>query len=189
MGPSSPIHGSKEKLSSEVKTAILNNINLFDALICNNFADLESKNKLTTVGVKEFFESYGIFDNTSDFLIYHGLEKHFQKDFVASMHILIPQIEALLRRLLQLKKASFFKLKKDAIMSRELGGLLELNELSDILGLNLIKYLKLKYTDINGLKLRNNLSHGFLQKEDFNHTNSCSIIYGIMVILKASDKI
>lgn len=43
IGPSSPIHGNKEKLRSEVKTAILQNINLFDFVICNNFIDLESK--------------------------------------------------------------------------------------------------------------------------------------------------
>jgi hypothetical protein len=74
-------------------------------------------------------------------------------------------------------------------MSKELGGLLELDELLDVLSPNLIKYLKLKYTDINGLNFRNNLSHGLLQQEDFNHINSCSIIYSIMLILKTSDKI
>jgi hypothetical protein len=68
MGPSSPIHESQqEKLTSEVKTAILHNINLFDSVICKNFTDIEFKKKLTSTGAKDYFSSYGIFDNTSDF--------------------------------------------------------------------------------------------------------------------------
>jgi Domain of unknown function (DUF4209) len=190
MGPSSPVSvTNEEKLSSEIKLAIKNNINLFDATICRTFAILESENKITAFGIQHFLNTYRILDANCIFLLNQGFKHHFENDFVASIHVLTPQIESVLRKLLELKKVNFFKLKKDAIMSKELGGLLELDELLDVLSPNLIKYLKLKYTDINGLNFRNNLSHGLLQQEDFNHINSCSIIYSIMLILKTSDKI
>ena len=43
--------------------------------------------------------------------------------------------------------------------------------------------MKTKYTDINGINLRNWLVHGFLTEGDFSHINSFSVIYTIMVIL------
>lgn len=71
-------------------------------------------------------------------------------------------------------------------MVKELGGLLDLIELEDVLGNNLFRYLKIKLTDSNGINLRNSVSHGLLETDEFNHQNSFSIILVIIIILKIS---
>jgi hypothetical protein len=58
-------------------------------------------------------------------LIKKGLDYHFFKEFIASIHILIPQIEVLIKKLLEIKKFNFLKEHKNAIMYKEFGGLLK----------------------------------------------------------------
>ena len=69
-------------------------------------------------------------------------------------------------------------------MVKELGGLLDLPELKGILNENIIRFFKIKYTNTNGINLRNNLSHGLLKIVDFNHSNSFSVIYSLILLLK-----
>ena len=102
------------------------------------------------------------------------------------MHILIPQIETVLRHVLEVRNMSAFKEKRQAIMVRELGGLLDIEEIKQIIGLNFHKYIQIKYTDANGINLRNRISHGLLTKDDFSHANSFSLIYTILILLTMS---
>lgn len=43
-----------------------------------------------------------------------------------------------------------------------------------------------QYIDTNGINLRNRLSHGLLEKDEFNHKNSFSVIYTILILLTMS---
>ena len=69
-------------------------------------------------------------------------------------------------------------------MYKELGGLLAMKEVNGILEDNIIEYLKIKYTDINGINFRNKLYHGYLKIEELNHTNSFAVIFGLLKLVK-----
>jgi uncharacterized protein DUF4209 len=187
IGPSSPTYTDPDEImNAEVQNYIKMNILYFEAMVSNIVMGMESNSKLTTTGVLDFISSFGILDETSIFLIKKGITHHFQKDYAASMHILIPQIETVLRHVLEVRNMSAFKEKRQAIMVRELGGLLDIEEIKQIIGLNFHKYIQIKYTDANGINLRNRISHGLLTKDDFSHANSFSLIYTILILLTMS---
>lgn len=125
--------------------------------------DLEKGKKISSDGILNFIKNYEVIDEVNILLIKKGLDYHFSNEYIASIHILIPQIEELIRKLLEIKKFNFLKEHKNAIMYKEFGGLLAENELQDILGEDIIEYLKIKYTDINGINFRNKLSHGYVK--------------------------
>jgi hypothetical protein len=57
-------------------------------------------------------------------LIAQGIERHFEGDYISSIHVLIPQVEVTLRYLLNKKGINTLKTKGDVKMDNELGGLL-----------------------------------------------------------------
>ena len=69
-------------------------------------------------------------------------------------------------------------------MNKQFRGLLEMPEVGKIIGNDFSEYLIVKYADIKGINLRNDVSHGSLKLIDFNYTNSYSIIYGLLKLLR-----
>jgi hypothetical protein len=184
IGPSSPVHtDSNEIMNSEIQNYIRFYVLYFDGWIAKLVSEMEADGKLTSEGVESYVSSFGILDETSIFLLKRGIVHHFQRDYVASLHILIPQIETVLRQLLEYRNMSVFKDDKQAIMVRELGGLLGMQEIKEILGQDFHKYMQIKYVEVNGINLRNRLSHGLLRKDEFSHSHSFSVIYTILILL------
>lgn len=74
-------------------------------------------------------------------------------------------------------------------MYKELGGILDMkkDELSKVYSDDFIKYLKIILIDINGMNLRNKLSHSLLNLEEFNHANSFLMI--ILLLLLVTQKL
>ncbi len=70
------------------------------------------------------------------------------------------------------------------LIENELGGLLEKEEVVNLLGNDLITYLKVKFTDPDGINLRNDVSHALLPLSEFNHTISLSLIHVILILTK-----
>ena len=185
IGPSSPTYSSREEIiDRETDLQMKNSILLFESIVSSSVMRLETNKKITAIGICKYLDSFNILDKESIFILERGITYHFNKEYVASIHVLIPQIETILRKLLALKNASYFKEKHNALMVKELGGLLDLPELKGILNENIIRFFKIKYTNTNGINLRNNLSHGLLKIVDFNHSNSFSVIYSLILLLK-----
>ncbi|MDR4512888.1 MAG: DUF4209 domain-containing protein [Nitrososphaeraceae archaeon] len=105
------------------------------------------------------------------------LDYLFSNEYITFFHILISQIKVLIRKLLEIKKFNFLKEHKNVIVYKEFGGSLAENEVKDILGEDIIEYLKIKYTDINGINFRNKLSHGYVKVDELNNRNSFAIIF------------
>lgn len=123
-------------------------------------------------------------DKDNILLIKKELDYLFSNEYIASFHILIPQIEVLITKLLEIKKFNFLKEHKNSIMYKEFGGLLTENEVKDILGEDIIEYLKRKYTDINGINFRNKPSHGYVKVDESNNRNSFAIIFALLKLVK-----
>jgi len=62
---------------------------------------LERANLITPKNYLDFLETFGFYDETSLEIIMTALERHFQEDFVSSIHDLIPQVELTLRGILE----------------------------------------------------------------------------------------
>lgn len=92
-------------------------------------------------------------------------------DFVAALHILVPQVEHMVRWHLKAVGAKTTTLDKDGIENENgLSTLMEVPEVTQIFGEDLSFELKALFCDAFGPNLRNELAHGLLTDEECQST-------------------
>ncbi|MHB1098237.1 MAG: DUF4209 domain-containing protein [Burkholderiales bacterium] len=107
-------------------------------------------------------------------LIGHALFAGYDNDFVTALHILVPQIEHMVRWHLKAAGVKTTTLDKDGIENENgLSTLMEIPEVAQIFGEDLTFELKALFCDAFGPNLRNELAHGLLTDEE------CQSTYGI----------
>ncbi|HWT62334.1 MAG TPA: DUF4209 domain-containing protein [Ochrobactrum sp.] len=90
----------------------------------------------------------------------------YERDFVTAIHLLIPQIEHLVRIHLKEAGAQTTNLDKDGIENENgLSTLMELPEAEQVFGKDLAFELKSLFCDAFGPNLRNELAHGLLDED------------------------
>ena len=98
-----------------------------------------------------------------------GLLSGLRGDMVQALSELVPQFENGLRCLLSIKGVETSSMDKMRVQDlRMMGSILSLSELEEILGSpDVVKEMKVLFTDDHGLKLRDRLSHGLMSSQDF----------------------
>jgi hypothetical protein len=98
----------------------------------------------------------------------------YERDFVTALHLLIPQIEHMVRVHLKQAGAKTTNLDKDGIQDEKgMSTLMDLPEAEQVFGKDLTFELKAIFCDPFGSNLRNELAHGLLDE------NSCHSVSGI----------
>jgi len=178
-------HDSEEEshLQSEIRRLTIWNIQIAENRLSLAVKELENENKISSQDFLKFFEYMNVHDSGGLAILKSGIHNHFNQDFIASVHTLIPQIEGTIRLVLDKKGIPSMKTKKDnMIMDNELGGILNKNEAEQIFGPDLIHYLKMKYTEPSGINQRNEVSHALSPVSEFKHSTSLSIIHDLMIL-------
>ncbi len=92
-----------------------------------------------------------------------GLYYGFDRDFLVSSHLLIPQIEHLARILLQQEKIPTTAIDKNGVKSeKSINALLQEPKIYELLGRDLTEELKFLLTEPMGLNYRNKICHGLV---------------------------
>jgi hypothetical protein len=90
----------------------------------------------------------------------------YDRDFVAALHVLVPQVENLVRHHLKAVGAKTTTLSLDGIENEiGLSALMELPEVQQVFGENLAFEIRALFCDAFGPNLRNELAHGLLDDE------------------------
>ncbi len=124
-----------------------------------------------------------IFEIDKKTVIESGLKFYFEQNYIAAIHILIPQVEEILRNLIEINGFNIYKRIRD-------GGLI-LKTFDDILN-DIIEYkilpddvsyyFKILYTDPRGLNLRNQICHGFYPTGILNYGIADRIIHSLLCL-------
>ena len=97
----------------------------------------------------------------------------YERDFVSALHILIPQIEHMVRVHLKQAGAQTTNLDKNGIVSENgLSTLMDLPKVAELFGKDLSFEIKALFCDAFGSNLRNDMAHGLLDEEAFHSANS-----------------
>lgn len=96
-----------------------------------------------------------------------ALFQGYERDFVSALHLLIPQIEYMVRFHLKQVGAKTTNLDKDGIENENgLSTLMDLPEAEIVFGKDLAFELRALFCDAFGPNLRNELAHGLLEEDD-----------------------
>lgn len=92
-----------------------------------------------------------------------GLYFGFEKDYISALHLLIPQVENLVRALMKSKKIKTTTLDTEGVETENgLSTLLDNDRIGEVIEENLLFELKTLLTDSRGLNLRNEVAHGLI---------------------------
>ncbi|TPV39576.1 DUF4209 domain-containing protein [Bacillus dicomae] len=114
-------------------------------------------------------------------MVASGIREGLKNNYIASLSILIPQFENSIRYFLKQIGVSVTSTKEDSVEEeKSLGVLLEIEQLEEVLGVNIVKDLEYLFVNKGGKNLRNRLAHGLMSEEEFRSSGG---IYAFGLIL------
>ena len=136
------------------------------------------------VVMKALKDSPIIADEQKD-IVKRGMEAYFEKDYLVACHLLVPQFECAIRRLVALQGGEIMRSNKDSKNGNEyisLDGLLDSDTLKEIFNESVRMYYKNLFTDKCGWNIRNTISHGLLRTDGFNSTIANRVVHAFMLL-------
>lgn len=118
-------------------------------------------------------------------LLLEGLTAWFQQDFVKTVHVLIPQVEAGLRAIVEKLGKPTTKAHpkiQGTSVAISMGDILYSREVIDALGEDITLYLLTLYTDPRGFNLRNYTAHGLMSPNEMNAGTAARLIHSLLVL-------
>lgn len=134
------------------------------------FEQLKAAQNFDAYTLTKHFEHWEYCNTDRLELLRKGFCYYFQGDYIASLHILVPQFEALLRGLLEKAGRPIHDPQKGTFLV--LGNLLRDAALVSIAGEDLIYWYQMSLSDPAGLNLRNDISHGLCSASIFTKENT-----------------
>jgi len=120
----------------------------------------------TTDSLVSYMSSSPFFDEDKLGVIRVGIERYFVADYVSAVHILVPQLEDVLRRIIGKLGISTTSLAPDGLTrEKPLNEVLNTPELKSLLGDRVWFYFKYVLDHQLGENLRNDVAHGLITKD------------------------
>ena len=135
--------------------------------------------------VKEIFKDNPVIAKDQWAIVERGMQAYFDKDYLVACHLLIPQFESAIRRVVAMNGGDILRSKANPQEGNEyisLDGLIESKEVKKAFGNDMYMYFKNLFVDQYGWNLRNLTSHGLLQAESFNSTMANRVVHAFMLL-------
>ncbi|MCY3545039.1 MAG: DUF4209 domain-containing protein [Chloroflexi bacterium] len=124
-----------------------------------------------------------IFADDKKGIVEKGIDAFMQGDALTSVHLLIPQIEAAIRRLAELLGIAIIRPGRSGAMQyRLLDELLRDPNIEETLGRDASWYFRILLTDQRGWNLRNSVSHGLLPHEQFEQGMADRVLHALLLL-------
>ncbi|MBD3350945.1 MAG: DUF4209 domain-containing protein [Candidatus Lokiarchaeota archaeon] len=162
----------------------------FDSRFLNMALDRLKENKdIDETKLLDYLSKSPLFEPSRCEIILKGLSAYFHNDHIAAITILIPEIEAALRKLLHLSGGSLYRpTRNGGLLERNLDEILRDEIVKESLGEDIILYLSTFLTDQRGWNIRNQVCHGLLPAKMYGIQVSNQIIHTLLVLALVKEK-
>lgn len=140
---------------------------------------------MTKDNLLEILETSPLISNDRKNIVERGIQAYIDEDYLVSCHLLVPQLEAAIRRLFALNGVSIMRQKLNPIEGSEyisLDTLLSSEDAISFMGKDIANYLRNLLTDQYGWNIRNQLSHGLLGTSSFNSVMADRVVHAFMLL-------
>ncbi len=132
--------------------------------------------------VGHFYKSAVFMEQQRDILT-AGIASYLQKDFLLSIHLLVPQIEAVVRNLVETSGGAVLRPGRGGgFHLKTLDDLLRSPELVAALGEDATLYFRVLLTDQRGWNIRNNVCHGLMQPAQMSKNVADRLLHILLVM-------
>jgi len=132
-------------------------------------------------GLIEKINSSDLVDNKRKVLIKHGIERYEAKDYISSMHVLVFQIEGILKDTLYAVDGATFNFRSNEMRELTLGTIIRNLIEKEIFDKNLLKFIEVNLCEIRAKNIRNDIAHGNLNTNHFTRNNNQVLL---LILLK-----
>lgn len=158
------------------------NIEIF---LKNIFDKMIDDYHLSTNDILEKLNRWGNIDERNYSLIEIGLSRFFDKDYVSSIHILIPQFESVLRTFFAKLGFSTTSLKKNMTQNETtFNEFLKRKDIKDVLGNDIHSLIQIVMVEQSGLNLRNEVAHGLINLSEITKSKCILVIYLFLILTR-----
>lgn len=138
--------------------------------------------------VDHLYESPIFEEKRKEFLV-RGIKAYLDGGFLVALHILIPQIEALIRNLAKKVGVSILKSSRSGGFNyKTLDELLRDENIIKVLSEDMCFYLRILLTDARGWNLRNNVCHGISPIETFSQIVTDRVFHVLLCLSLVKEK-
>jgi len=150
---------------------------------------LINKFNLSAAEIVNYLYKSPIFDEERKEFFARGIEAFLNEDFLVSLHLLIPQLEALVRNLAEKIGIPILKPSRSGgFYYRTLDELLREDGIIEVLGEDICLYLRVLLTDSRGWNLRNDVAHGISKPERFNQITADRTFHALLCLALVKEK-
>jgi hypothetical protein len=160
-------------------------VGFYQPFLAHTLAKLREQYAPTTEDVLDFLCQSPLFAESRNGLLRDGLLAYEQGDFVKAIHVLVPQVEDILRNFLGHLGRPTLKTVRNhpGIMdARSMNDILGDEQMRTVLTENLWRYLEVVYIDKRGMNLRNDLAHGLLEPNVFNRYVADRVFHTLLAL-------
>lgn len=161
-----------EKLEYETILNFQTRYRIISMLLNEIFTLLEKEHPKYIDSLTQYLSSSGIIDDKRIEIIKHGLRAYKKKEYVAAIHILVFQIEGVLRDLLGKLGLPTFSYKNNEMRERMFSDILATLFQIEGIDKDFLKFIEIFLCDIRGDNYRNDIAHGLLSLEAFTKENA-----------------
>lgn len=168
-------------------------IRLLQAVLSANVRKYEADGRIKGGDYEGYLETFGLLTDAARRLVAAGIRAHFSGDYIASVHILVPQLEQALRLLLEQKGMLTLggrdRVRQDLLKRMVADG-------KGVLGRNLAEFLRVWLVDEDFANLRNRVCHalygdhpdmdGYDPLHEFGHGTSLLLVLAICLLASMS---
>ena len=146
---------------------------------------MKEKGKMTTESMIELIKDSELITEDRKEIVKRGLDAYMADDYLVCCHLLIPQLEAAIRRLFALNGANIMRAKKNPEEGNEylsLDSLLGSKEAVEYMGEDNANYFRTVLTDQYGWNIRNQVSHGLIASGSFNFEMADRVVHAFLTL-------
>jgi len=178
-----------EILHQSIIRQLVMNIHFAGIFLTYLFDKLGKEQGLNAEVLAKHFENWGLCEQRNLVLIKKGFEEYFGNDYIASLHILIPQFEDILRNLLRKAQQPILRkapqpISRPGFVALTLGSLLSNEMFKNKAGDDLIRYYEVALKETTGLNLRDDLAHGLMDTELMTQDITSVVIHLLLTLTR-----
>jgi hypothetical protein len=142
-----------------------------------------TKRKIFTKNnIISFLKNSCIITEERYFFLELGINYFFNKEFISSVHLIVPQIEEAIRNLLEMNGGNILVFKNGSYQLKTFDHILNDPIVIDVLTEDVCLYYKIIFTDSRGWNLRNNLAHGLLNPNDIDEQVNEQVLHALLIL-------
>jgi hypothetical protein len=167
-------------------------VNFYQPYLEYALVKVHERYALTADAIVDFLCESPLFADSYIPLLRDGISAYEQRDFVKAIHVIVPQLEHILRNFMaRLGLATRKRVRGHGGVTdtKGMNDVLQDMRVREVLTENLWRYLTVVYVERKGgMNLRNDLAHGLLRPESFNQHTADRVLHTLLALSLMRDK-